>query len=84
LVLKVSSRLIVFLEFEISVGDIVIDVLYSGAEEARDNPENCLKLNNAFYNHLKHIPFLPEVALAVIAASICPSIDFLNIVNAFA
>jgi hypothetical protein len=48
LVLKVSSRLIVFLEFEISVGDIVIDVLYSGAEEARDNPENCLKLNNAF------------------------------------
>jgi hypothetical protein len=48
LVLKVSSRLIVFLEFEISVGDIVIDILYSGAEEARDNPENCLKLNNAF------------------------------------
>jgi hypothetical protein len=46
LVLKVSSRLIVFLEFEIS--DIVIDILYSGAEEARDNPENCLKLNNAF------------------------------------
>jgi hypothetical protein len=26
--------LIVFLEFEISVGDIVIDVLYSGAEES--------------------------------------------------
>jgi hypothetical protein len=35
------------IQFEISVGDIVIDVLYSGAEE-RDNPENCLKLNNAF------------------------------------
>jgi hypothetical protein len=49
LVLKVSSRLIVFLEFEKIVGDIVIDIfLYSGAEEARDNPENCLKLNNAF------------------------------------
>jgi hypothetical protein len=57
LVLKVSCRLIVFFQFEISVGNIVIDVLYSGAE-ARDDPENCLKLNNAFYNHLKHTPFL--------------------------
>jgi hypothetical protein len=36
LVLK-GSRLIVFLEFEISVGDVVIDVLYSGAEEARQS-----------------------------------------------
>jgi hypothetical protein len=59
--------------------------LYSGADEARDNPENCLKLIMHFYNHLKHtVSAFQKVALAVIAASICPSIDFLNIVNASA
>jgi hypothetical protein len=42
-----SSRLIVFLEFEISVGDIVIDIFIFRCRR-RDNPENCLKLNNAF------------------------------------